>query len=552
MDQGHKRIFDVISTALILGLGLNFFDAFKDFAKIGRWRILSGRYFELPEVILILGAESLTKVFQLMIRSSPKSLIFLLSLVWLLVNLGAQILVAVLPLSASLKSGYNSSGVTVSPGYVNVAKLDCFYRSKSSECDEQSQRGPGAATAHVYGEGGTLRDQRCSYQSLDDIHKAPQTCLYLARDDHREFAVRYADSNPTDVTNAYPYYGEQRIVTIAAEQCNGNLTALGPGTADYGDGPESDYVWVFQNSTGKYPISVPRPLLAFDSTTYIWNGTDLPTNSSWLPCGPRCVVLYALRDMQRGPDHEISIFQCHITISPVFNIKNPAHELSDGVARMAAASIALSGRIRRQPSAWRQFQLYQTGAAWAAKLDDSPEDIGARMAEFAASTLATMAQENPSTRVWGSLPTLGYQVDVEWIPIVAMTASIAAVHVLMMFLALWLAWPVIVVDDSTLLRVLLLKGLTMTAPPDGDELQLLPGMEVGKEPESTIRTERFGQLLGRNLRPGVQNMNMNGSGATLGNSTHESEDHYSMYAREEHALEVIDRGLPRTVVRDMI
>lgn len=50
--------------------------------------------------------------------------IFLIALVWLLVNLGAQILIAVLPFFALLKSGYDSSGVTISQGYANrVAKL---------------------------------------------------------------------------------------------------------------------------------------------------------------------------------------------------------------------------------------------------------------------------------------------------------------------------------------------------------------------------------------------------------------------------------------------
>lgn len=73
VDHRQKRTFDAVSTGLILGLGLNFFEAFKDLAKVARWKILSNRYFKPQKVVLILGAESLMKVFRLMTLSSLKS-----------------------------------------------------------------------------------------------------------------------------------------------------------------------------------------------------------------------------------------------------------------------------------------------------------------------------------------------------------------------------------------------------------------------------------------------------------------------------------------------
>ena len=492
VDRGYKRVFEAVSTGLILGLGLNFFEAFKDLAKVARWRILSSRFVELRKVVLILGAESLTKVFRLMTLSSPKSPEFRVSIIWLLVNLGAQVLVAVLPFFASLKSGHDSTGVSISQGSVSVPKLDCFYRSNVTQCEGDIQRRLDPAIAHVYGEGGTFRDEPCRYQSMDEIHRAPQTCRYLARTDHREFAVRYADSNRAAAINAYPYYGAQRFVTVAATECNGNLTSS-PGLANGRDGPESEFVWPFQNSTGFYSLSIPRSILARASTTYIWNGTATPPLATEQVCGPRCVVLFALRDMDRDRGHEITIFQCRITISLMSNVKNPAHVLSDSMARTAAASVALSGRWRLgfvggPPLDWRQFQLYQDGAAWATTLDDSPEDIGARMAEFAASTLATMAQQNPSTNVTGSLPTLGYQTDVEWKSTIALMVSVAAAHLFMVALTILLARPIIVVSDKYLMRVMLLRGLVRSTS-DGDELQLLPGAEVARESEHSTGAE---------------------------------------------------------------
>lgn len=488
VDRSDKYMFDVLSTGLILGLGLNFFEVFKDLAKSARWRILSSRFFEVREVVLILGAESLMKVFQLMTQSFPKSTIFLICLVWLLVNIGAQILVASLPLFASLKSGYDSSGITISQGYVTVPKLDCFYRSNAAACEENGvgQYPFDATIAHAYGKRRASRDQPCSYRSTEDINKGPQTCLYFTREDQREFAVRYVDSNPADLTNAYPYYGTQRITTTAATNCNGSFNVAAPLVADSADGKESEFVWQFENSTGTYPLSIPRSILAGRSTTYVWNDTSVPPLATWQACGPRCIVLYALRDFWRGSDHEISIFQCHVTISPVSNIKDPAHVLSDSMARTAAASIALSGRWRNDSSAWRNFQLYQDGAEWAATIDGSPDDVGALMAEFAASALATMAHQNPTTIVQGSLPTLGYQADVEWKNMGALAASIVVAHLLMVSLILWLTRLVIVMDDNYLVRVPLLQGLMQTVP-EGDELQLLSETELAREPESTTR-----------------------------------------------------------------
>ena len=478
VDRREKVIFDTIIIGLMLGLGLNLFEALKDMARIVRWRILSSRYFDIREVDLILGAESLMKVLRLMTLSRGKPLLRLICLGWLLINIGAQIHLATLTLFTSLKRGYNSSGITISQGKVNVPKLDCFYRSDMVDCDKDQAR-LDLAIAHTYGERGSFRGKNCTYQSTDDINNGPQICPYFIRNDQREFAVRYADTDPNDITNAYPYYGTGRIITTAATECTGYLTGLDFPPADGPDGKVSELVWRFVNTTGTYNLTIPRPSLAMFATTYVWNGTEQPHSETSQACGPRCLVLYALRDMKRGEKHEITIFQCHISVSPVSNIKDPAHVLSDSMARTAAASIALSGRWRMNGNIfdWRQFQLYQEGAQWAAKLDDTPEEVGARMAEFAAITLATMAERNPPTIVPGSLPTLGYQMDVEWKNTVLLTASIAAAHVLSMLLILWLTRPVIVLADSHLVMVLMLKELMDTVP-NMDELGLLQETEL--------------------------------------------------------------------------
>lgn len=431
---------------------------------------------------MILKAVGLTNVLRLMIRPFAKSLISLTCLIWLLVFIGAQILIAVLPLFASLKSGNDSSGTTISQGYVHVPMLKCYYRSNITDCDPD-QAGPDSVIAHTYG-GQKITDENCRYQTAEEISQGPQTCRYFIRNDRLEFAVRYADSNPTDLTNAYPYCGAKRFVTIAATNCNEYRTGE-PDKANDLDSINSVFVWEFKNSTGTYTINVPRVLLARESTTYIWNGTELPSSDTLQACGRRCVVLYALRDMDTDSNHELSIFQCHITISSMSNANDPAHELPDGVARTAAASIALTGRVG-EGTQWREAQLYQEAAEWAAKLDDSPEQVGSLMAEFAATSLAMMAQRNPMTPVLGSLPTLGYQTEIEWKSTSAVIASIAGFHILMVLLSLWLSRSVIVMDDGYLVREILLKGMMDTVS-DSYELQPKPSNAPDRRSNRTIR-----------------------------------------------------------------
>ena len=560
VDRGKKLVFDTVTTGLMLGIGLNFFEVFTDMARITRWRILSSRYFEVRDIDLILGAQSLMKVFQMMTRSYRKPPVFFICLGWLLVNIGAQISVAILPLFASLKSGYGSSGTTISQGPVSVPKLDCFYRSGMTECtDYQARLDP--AVAHTYGGLGMFRGQNCSYHSTDHIKNSPQSCPYLIRNDRREFAVRYADSNPTDLTNAYPYYGTERIVTTAATNCNKYLPPLDPlPKASSTDGIEDEFVWRFENSTGTYSLTIPRSSLAMYSTTYIWNDTRLPPSATLQACGQRCVVMYALRDMYNGSNHEISIFQCHITVSPVSNTKHPAHVLSDSMARTAAASIALTGRWRSPSSDnqdWRQFQLYQDGAELAAQLDDSAEDVGARIAEFAAAALATMARRNPTTIIPGNLPTLGYQTDVEWKNTGALIASIAAAHLVLVLLILWLARPVIAVDDSYLVMARLLKELVETLS-EGGELRLLQGRELAREVASSIgagagvgKAGESRPLLKRSPFPSARNLD--DVGTTLGGDARgRKRKGSSEQAREDSASEMQDQGLPERTVHHMV
>ncbi|KAI9886825.1 MAG: hypothetical protein M1823_001398 [Watsoniomyces obsoletus] len=503
VDSRGRLLFNTLSIAILLSLGLNFFSVIKDMAKVMRWRILSNHEFDVRQVDLILGSASLMNVLHLILENLhwSKPLILIMSVVWLALNITAQVSVGLLSLSAQLESGFNSDGITVAPGIVTVPKLDCFYRSGGGSCNAEDGYQP--AIVHTYGATGILRDKSCRYNTTDDILSGRQTCPYFSRNDRPEFAHRYADLNPEDTTMAYPYFGAGRIITVSASNCVGyNMTVHGGAinTTNDTDGKDNVLVWRFANATTNMTLEVPRSSLAKTSTTYIWEDVKLPHKATAQSCGPRCVVVYALRDMVRnyflsnGTKVQLPewfMFQCHITVSPVSNTTNPAHQVNNSVARTVAASIALTGRWRMtkthgaKDKDWRQYQLYQDGGEWAAGRDDSPEEVGARMAEFATAALGTMARRNPTVDIEGLRPTLGYKVIVDWKGIIAIAASIAATHALMIVLMLVLMRPVIVGDDSYLVLASLLRSVV---PPssEGQELDLLDDKKIAREIATSV------------------------------------------------------------------
>ena len=105
------------------------------------------------------------------------------------------------------------------------------------------------------------------------------------------------------------------------------------------------------------------------------------------------------------------------------------------------------------------------------------EEVGSLMSEFAIGSIAAMALLNPRTTIRGTLPTLGYQLNVQWQYVIALAICIGGVHLLLVGLMLWIARPVVITDDSNLAVARLLKGLV---EPLGREGGLLDGTEIAE------------------------------------------------------------------------
>lgn len=473
VSLASKVWFNVIITTLNLALGLNFLEAFKDMAKVLRWRVLANRPFTIREADLILGGESLLKLGTLMWESPTKPVTVLVCASWIALNFLAQASIAMLSLNYSMDSGTDSAGIYTGDGSVRAAKLDCYY--EHGYCPVAP--GPQMITAHTYGEL-ILERQCCRYNGTSNIQTADQTCPYFCHDNGQEFAYRYVEYNSLDTAHAYPYF-TNRTVRASAGQCYQYKVdwAKSP-TIDSTDGDNDMKVFAFTNGTFTGHLPIPRSEGGWNSTTYVYNGSALPQDDTETACGPRCLWIYVLR-LGSGNPLPANIFSCPITVSEVYNATEKWQILPDRTARLAAASIALTGRYTSPAGTpvWQQYQLYSWGA-FRETHGLNAQQIGGRIAEFAIGSLAAKANRNPKHDVPGTLPTLGYHLNAHWQYIIALAACIGGVHCLLVAMMLWIARSVVVLDDSNLCIARLLHGLVGRLEGRGS---LLPAKRIAEE-----------------------------------------------------------------------
>lgn len=313
------------------------------------------------------------------------------------------------------------------------------------------------ATANTFGR--ALQGQKkCQYQDDTGIMNGNQSCVYFEGYDTKqgEYAYRFMEYNPSDSAQVYPYLSN-RTIRASAGQCyqysfhyaNKLLHPPNPNV----------HLLKFGNSSYQAFLQIPKYQAPGDSTLYIYNGTSTPQSATKITCGPRCMTMYALRINDGPTDPSNAIFECPISISNVSNAIADYQEVPDHVALIAASSIALTGRYTPDGKSWAQSQNYATLANNLGTRDDGAQQVGEKMAEFAIGALTGTFNNNPTQLVPGTLPILGYRLEIKWKYIIALAVCIGAVHFILIMLTVWISRPVNILDDSNLALARLLYGL---------------------------------------------------------------------------------------------
>ena len=272
----------------------------------------------------------------------------------------AQAAVAIIGLTYSADSGYNWNGTYLQHGVVNATNLTCF--AGNGECPvrdsvEQIQ-------AHLYGE--IASGSPChNYEDISEVLNSDANSLVWCRkiENQQEYTFRFTEINPLDPQRVYPHI-TNRTITVSSGQCYKYDVDMSSATKTYDlNGNFAAYSWKYSNGTVNGSITIPTAISADDSTTYLYNGIQVPQDETESSCGSRCMWMWAFKANSTFPadlGEQMAVFQCPITVGPVNNVTSDTQIIDDGMAKLAASAIALQGRSVNR-TIWTQYQLYTWG-----------------------------------------------------------------------------------------------------------------------------------------------------------------------------------------------
>ncbi|KAL9000503.1 MAG: hypothetical protein Q9169_000796 [Polycauliona sp. 2 TL-2023] len=446
--RSDKNAFNVFVTGLSVGLGINFFEAFKESAKVLRWRLLADQRHTARELDLVLSIESLWKVFLLAKESIPARpwTVFLCTL-WIALNVTAQISVALVTLTFDMVDGKNFNEIYTKTGLANASFLKCYDGGESYSCPSDATA---HSRAHLYGDKiqGTPFGL---YKTINDVVDSKDEYAYYTLENAAdpEFAYRFNEYNPADLDRKYPLFTNRTITASSGECLVFEMNSTHHVNDVDGQGPGTTFT--YKNHTAMEEITTPQASLGGRATTYIFKGPGAPQITDDR-CGPRCIWLWAYKSKAQVDDQgPWTFYKCPITVSEVRNAWNHSQIVPDEVASIAAASIALQGRWSgsvENPN-FRQYQFYPYGTPWEIHSDD-PKEVGANMARFAIGSIAEMASANSQIQVPGLVPHLGSHLEIHWAYVISLFAGIIITHLCLILSAILATQKVVIKDDSCL------------------------------------------------------------------------------------------------------
>ncbi|PVI08426.1 hypothetical protein DM02DRAFT_510253 [Periconia macrospinosa] len=488
---------------LSLCLGLNFASSIKAYAVILRWYLLTRRYVSLEVFDLILGVETLTKVAKLMVISLPgigprgrlrflrrfpwfkegrddgTNLTWMACMLWLLVNVSAQILVATLSLFWPVEPS-NTTALMVY-GNVTVANLTSWsneppgtgWWANQTEMDAAWTKGMESTIYQIHKRDDPQTD--LSMHSGTPIYKLDEggySYKFYNRDPDRQFQ-NYAVSSRS--IQARAFCKELHVVSK-----NGSiLQAKEDGKSE------------------RVSLPIKR------SGSLSW------TASTQSFCGPRCTNLTVYQDDDRDEITKPSLFFCNSTLSVIqgeskefVNLSPRDKEAlygSDGFARLAAGAIGWTGANK---GGWgdRQTQAYMRGTTWspyekvnAATIEDllSRFTIGA-VAAFDDHGLRYNLTAQPSRPVQGST------VEVGWPWVLGLLGATCLLQLAALICLISFANKSIIRDDSAFSMAMLLSPVVSKI---GKEGMNMTGDDIKNHPKLRWKQIKYDYTKGENGAP---------------------------------------------------
>ena len=236
------------------------------------------------------------------------------------------------------------------------------------------------ALAHAYGDttdgGDSSEAYDCgNFTDVSSIISSKHNFRYYCQRNTmiQKFGYRFNEYNPNDTQKIYPRFTD-RVITAFSEECNEYSQVGEPANATVGDPQTLNFIsaknYTYTNGLINGSILIPTSALGNDGTTYIYRDSKPPANATTFGYGDRGIRMWVYRNPGSETDRLSQFYEplpkfyeCPITVSTVTNVLNSAHNITDGIAREAAASIALQGQFKMSSDNpdFTQWQWYATG-----------------------------------------------------------------------------------------------------------------------------------------------------------------------------------------------
>ena len=436
-----KRVFNALISGLSIALGINLTSSLRSYAKALRWRILAGRYRSLSQFELLLGADRQSNVIRLIWseffnvrrkRHYLPSWTQVFCILWLLLNLAVQILVAIIGLTYNLDQ--SSEYVLTQTGNVSVVDFSTLtngpYESGLSQAWLWGTKWIGSDIVTALDQGSNEPDE------------AESDNLGLSR-------YWFIDYNPDDINENVQTgrYVDAQAYCQAFDVVQGGGGKQGP---------------VIYNNNGRnvtvtYPEKVaPGP------------GGMLFVADRKQSCGPRCVNFGVLQALSQSTDTDSAFtealyFVCNNTVSQVQYADEGENidPITDEQARMLAGAVGWSGSPT--PGDTREFQAYGDSTDFMQYLASQlsfegiltnlgPIDVANILSQYTISAVANADDaRSPSRYVFeGSRPVYADYLRVKWWHAGSLLIVIPCLHLMSMCIVIWWAGNAIIKDDSYL------------------------------------------------------------------------------------------------------
>ncbi len=525
------KIFNSITIGLSLFLGMNLLSSLKQYATTFRWTFLSRRYVSLEVFDLILHLSSLVKVTQLMIVSLPglrgrkfmrrfRSLkavrddgtkwMWLGCLLWLSINIGSQVLIALLSLFWPMSP---SSIPILVPGTVAVADLTQWViEDAPTSASDVLVNETALEAAWMYGIEATRYPEFDINDMQNDFSNMAGAPLYK---NGSVYSYRFVNRNPETQFEDY-MVSSRNISTFAIcvqleIKGNGSYSEM---ETEYGT---EDYLEVRLPGEQDWELFFPAES-AEGSVT--WEA------SIYEDCGPRCtnftIVQYG------GFDEYVnatSVFRCNSSVTEVTKVHGKTditlHEDKDSAAvygddtfaRIAAGSMGWTGIPWGKKSTQRR--TYSQGAKWSPAHVVTKEEVEMLLMRFTIGAIAAFDDHGlryniPSQTV---LPIEGQELDVDWKYIIIILGGICAIQLFGLVLLLMFGTRTIVRDESFFSMAMLLKNVVGQI---GDAGMNMTGDEIKDHPKLIGRKIRYDYHEGKDGEPNQVDIFFEGQGDKKG------------------------------------